>query len=185
MTFKSWLKKKYWDKRKKKWQDTSDGDFAYDVHRDRNWRVFKTKRELLDFMRFYKACKEAKKTASACWDDWKAETTDWKRIDGLGVVDIEKIKKALRKVWAWSYARKLVIARCTQVDGFVHCEKCKIRTPKIFVDHIVPVGIFNKEYIERLFVPSKELQGLCKKCHASKTKKDIAQMREDQYDLDF
>lgn len=92
------------------------------------------------------------------------------KIDGLSPKDIQKIRTAIRQVWHWSYPRKLCVERCTNPNGFVYCELCKKKVPKIFVDHKKNVGDVDSGFIERLFCPSKGLQGLCKKCHDAKTK---------------
>lgn len=92
------------------------------------------------------------------------------KVDGLGPVDVKRIRSALRDAWRWNHARQLVIKRCLLPDGFSRCERCESTAPKIFVDHIDAVGEVDAGYIQRLFVPSNLLQGLCKKCHAHKTK---------------
>lgn len=90
-------------------------------------------------------------------------------VDGLGPRDIKKIRSALRQVWSWSHPRKLVIKRCTGDDGFLYCEACNARAPKIHVDHMVNVGEVNSGFIARLFVSSKRMTGLCVACHKVKT----------------
>lgn len=94
------------------------------------------------------------------------------KVDGLGPKDIARLRSACRKVWYWSYPRKLVVERCIGKDGFSRCEKCNKRTPKIHVDHIVPVGALEGGFFTRLFCPSTELQGLCKSCHQKKTNEE-------------
>jgi hypothetical protein len=98
------------------------------------------------------------------------------KIDGLGPKEIAQIRTALRKVWSWSRARRIAIARATGADGFPFCEnkKCKEgRVPKIYVDHIEACGdVTDGGYIDRLFVSSKGLQCLCKRCHDAKTKQE-------------
>lgn len=94
------------------------------------------------------------------------------KLDGLSPKDIENIRKAIRQVWHWSYPKKLVIQRCTGLDGFMKCEMCIKRVPKIFVDHIQAVGKVDSGFIRRLFCPSTKLQGLCKKCHDAKTREE-------------
>ncbi len=96
--------------------------------------------------------------------------------DGLGPKEIKQIRTALRKVWSWSTARRLVVKRCQDKKDpeYSKCEKCKKRCPKIYVDHIVACGDVDSGYIERLFIPSKYLQGMCKKCHGLKTKMERA-----------
>ena len=101
------------------------------------------------------------------------------KIDGLGADDIKKIRSALRQVWSWSHARRLVVKRCLQPDGYSICEKCKQQCPKIHVDHIQVLGeVTGLKYIERMWTPSKNLQGLCKKCHDAKTKQERHDAKE-------
>lgn len=92
-----------------------------------------------------------------------------KKIDGLGPKEKAKIRTALRRVWAWSYARKKALARVVGEDGFSKCEQCKKVAPKVHVDHVVPVGEVDEGFIARLFVPSAGLQILCVRCHRFKT----------------
>lgn len=97
------------------------------------------------------------------------------KVDGISAKNIAQIRTAIRRVWAWSTPRKLVIERCTGKDGWQYCEKCKKKAPKIFVDHIEACGdVLDGGYIQRMFTPSKNLQGLCKKCHDVKTKEEMA-----------
>lgn len=91
-------------------------------------------------------------------------------VDGLSAKDVEKIRKAIRKVWSWSFPRKLCINRATGKDGFARCEQCKRKVPKIHADHIARVGDVDGGFIARLFCPSKGLQALCTSCHGKKTK---------------
>lgn len=94
------------------------------------------------------------------------------KIDGLGAYEKRKIRNALRDVWRYTLAHKLVKKRCTGGDGFMYCQQCNKRTPKLFVDHIKPIGEVDRGFIERLFVPSFEMQGLCDECHQPKTNKE-------------
>jgi hypothetical protein len=94
------------------------------------------------------------------------------KSDGLGPLEVEKIRKALRQVWHRSYARKIVVNRCTGEDGFPYCEQCKEMTPKLKIDHIAKVGLVDEGHISRLFCPSTGLQGLCDNCHKIKTKEE-------------
>lgn len=96
------------------------------------------------------------------------------KSDGLGPLEVKKIRAAIRLVWHRSHARTLVVKRCTGKDGFVYCEKCKKRTPHLKVDHMVKVGDVDAGFIKRMFMPSKFLQGLCKLCHDLKTKAERA-----------
>lgn len=103
------------------------------------------------------------------------------KIDGLSMDDAKRIKNAVRQAWHWSHAWRLVKKRCTGSDGFAYCENKKCESfgkpvPKIFVDHIEPSGSpIAPGYIERMFVPSVKLQGLCKKCHDRKTREEKRQ----------
>jgi len=92
------------------------------------------------------------------------------KTDGLGPLEIKKIRTAIRLVWHRSWARALVVKRCTGKDGYYRCELCKKKTPKIKIDHIKQVGDVDEGFIKRLFCSSKELQGLCDPCHKVKTK---------------
>ena len=99
-------------------------------------------------------------------------------IDGLGPDDLKRIHKALGQVRKWSYPVRLVKKRCLHEDGFFRCESttCESRgmpVPSIQVDHIDPIGeIGGDQYIQRMFVSSTKLQGLCKECHKAKTKEE-------------
>lgn len=90
--------------------------------------------------------------------------------DGLGPREIKNIRSAVRLVWQRSHARKLVVKRCTGKDGFPRCERCKKKTPALKIDHIKNVGDVDHGFIMRMFIPSSQLQGLCKKCHDEKTR---------------
>ncbi len=94
------------------------------------------------------------------------------KVDGLSPHDVKKIRAAIRQVWHRSHVRKLCVNRCIGKDGFSYCELCKKRAPKVFIDHITKVGEVDSGFIKRLFVASKYLQGLCKKCHDLKTKEE-------------
>lgn len=101
-----------------------------------------------------------------------------KPTDGLGPLEVKKLRAALRLVWHRSHPRKLVVNRCIGADGFFRCEKCKRKTPQIKIDHKTVLGSLDRDYIQRLFCSSKELQGLCKKCHDVKTKKERTDDKE-------
>lgn len=100
------------------------------------------------------------------------------KVDGLGPEDLKKLRSAIRKVWSWSYPRKLCVARATQEDGFSVCEGCHKIVAKVYPDHIIPVGNLDSGFIERMFCPSTGLQALCKKCHGKKTREDNKKLRE-------
>lgn len=92
--------------------------------------------------------------------------------DGLGPLEVKKIRTALRLVWHRSHARRLVVKRCTDSEGFSFCERCLVRTPALKVDHITACGDVDGGYLSRLFCPSAKLSGLCKKCHDDKTREE-------------
>jgi len=99
------------------------------------------------------------------------------KTDGLGPLEIKKIRTALRLVWHRSHARRLAVARCTKPCGFMFCEKCRRRTPKAYIDHLVACGDMDGGYIARLFCRSQDLQGLCLECHRIKTKQERAEAK--------
>lgn len=95
------------------------------------------------------------------------------RDGGLSKKQIQQLRSAIREIWMWSYARKLVIKRCETKDGFSRCEGCKRKVAKVFVDHIEACGdVEDGGYLERTFRASRFLQGLCSECHKLKTKKE-------------
>lgn len=90
--------------------------------------------------------------------------------DGFGPKERQMVHKAVRQVWSWTRAWRLAKARALGKDGFPRCEQCKKRVPHVSVDHINPVGeVGGPKYIQKMFVPSDQLQCLCKKCHQPKT----------------
>jgi len=97
---------------------------------------------------------------------------------GLGPAEIAKIRQANRQLWQRSsLARKIVVKRCLLPDGFSKCEQCLEVCAKIAVDHTDKVGAVDGGYLERLWVSSNEMTGLCKRCHDIKTK---AERQEDK-----
>jgi len=105
-------------------------------------------------------------------DKKKPKKKDAPKVDGLSAKDIAKLRSACRIVWHRSYPRKLCVQRATGKDGFLRCEQCAKRVPKIHVDHKEPVGKVDGGFIKRLFCPSKNLTALCDKCHRAKTKQE-------------
>lgn len=107
--------------------------------------------------------------------------------DGFGPKEVKAARIALRLVWSRCHARKLVIKRCTDRDGWTYCEKCHKRTPKLKVDHLKACGKLTGGYLQRLFTPSKNLQGLCDSCHKIKTKIERSQAKSKKavYTKDF
>lgn len=99
-------------------------------------------------------------------------------IDGMSSKDIKKLRAATRQVWSWSTPRKLCVARATDGEGFGRCEQCKAKTPKIYIDHVIPVGNLDSGYFKRLYVSSEGLQALCRKCHGAKTKAEKAAKKD-------
>lgn len=102
----------------------------------------------------------------------KAIKSKIEKIDGLSPKDIKNLRRAIRQVWTWSQPWRIAKARNIGPEGFPICEKCKKTVPKTFVDHIETLGEVDSGFIERCFVPSKQLQNLCKDCHKAKTKVD-------------
>jgi hypothetical protein len=122
-----------------------------------------------NYLAWKRACPEAMKIARNLYEEW-GRTDPKATFDGMSLKDVERLRKYTRTVWGWSTPRRLCIARATDDEGFVSCEKCKKRVPRIFVDHIKQVGDMDDGYLRRLFCPSTGLQALCKSCHAKKTK---------------
>jgi 5-methylcytosine-specific restriction endonuclease McrA len=94
-------------------------------------------------------------------------------FDGITDADYGALTRDLRRRWSWSAPRRIAKERSVAIDGFHRCEQCRRKTPKIFIDHIVPIGSLKHDgagWIERLYCPSIGLQALCKICHDQKTK---------------
>lgn len=108
----------------------------------------------------------------------KKKVAELPNVDGFGAKDAKRIRTALRQVWSWSYPRRLVVKRCLLPNGFSKCEKCKEVVAKVFVDHIKQVGDVDNGFIKRLFVSSKKMWGLCKKCHDPKTQAERKAKRD-------
>jgi hypothetical protein len=170
---KNWVFKKWMDKQRKKgfFPDGPNLDFVEDALRDNNFIEPKNWDDLKTYLEKCNAIPAAVKAAKRVFNIWQ-ENDPKARVDGMGAKDIANLRRVTRQVWSWSYPKKLCIERATQADGFVHCNKCKKKVPKIFVDHIVPVGDLDGGYFERLYCSSKGLQALCKPCHDSKTRSE-------------
>lgn len=93
-----------------------------------------------------------------------------KPVDGIGEKELKNLRRMIRQAWQWSTAWRIAKARAIGKDGYPRCEGCGKKVPKTFVDHKAMVGVIDDGFIRRMFVPSSELQNLCKKCHAPKTK---------------
>lgn len=97
---------------------------------------------------------------------------------------IKYIIAAARKTWRWSEERRQVKNRCRQGKDNYMCELCKAIVDRVDIDHIEPIGSQPVQWsefgswLERLFCPASNLQGLCKKCHASKTLKERKERSE-------
>jgi 5-methylcytosine-specific restriction endonuclease McrA len=94
--------------------------------------------------------------------------------DGLGPRERKKIDQAIRQTWYRCKARQLCVKRNTDSEGYTVCQSCRLRTPKLKIDHIIPCGPVDSDgFIKRLFCSSSGLQGLCHECHKKKTKQEI------------
>lgn len=107
----------------------------------------------------------------------KAKKEKPPKIDGLSPKDKQKIRNAIRQIWHRSHPRKVAVARAIGPDGFPVCEQCRLKSPKLFVDHIKAVGLLDGGFIERMFCPSARLKNLCKECHSEKTKSDNKRLK--------
>lgn len=126
-----------------------------------------------------------------------ARTTKSKPIDGLSPDDLKKIHKVVRQAWSWSHPWRLAKKRALHEDGFYRCENPSCEqsgkpVPKVSVDHINPVGrVGGPEYIQKMFVPSNQLQVLCSPCHKKKTNeerkqaKNVLEKEEAEDGIDF
>lgn len=86
--------------------------------------------------------------------------------DGLGPKERKRLASVIREVWYQCHARKLAIKRCMDKEGFSVCSKCKQRTPRIQIDHLVAAGAVDSNgHIKRMFCSSMCLRGLCPECH--------------------
>jgi 5-methylcytosine-specific restriction endonuclease McrA len=90
----------------------------------------------------------------------------------------------LGKVWMWWPERLAVKKRC-KVEGktgWYRCELCRGEVERLDVDHIIPVVPVSgfttwDHYIASRFVTADKLQGICRECHAKKTKEENRQRR--------
>lgn len=107
-----------------------------------------------------------------------AKMTKIERPDAVDPKLLKQIERAISQVFGWCHMRRKCVTRCSIGADFYRCEKCKAKVPRIQVDHIIPRGdLFSPGYLERTFCPSTELQGLCKKCHRPKTRRDNKRTR--------
>lgn len=123
-------------------------------------------------------------------------------------VPIAKIKNALRRIHMHDKQRAIAKARCKIDTATYKCEGCgillyegtlekryldmvskykaeyEVIKGKLELDHIEPVVEPRKgycdwnTYIERLYVGPEEYQGLCRTCHAEKSKKEVEERTE-------
>lgn len=183
MKFKKWLEKQI----KEETLSLIEQDFAEDVVGDKKFRDFRDWDKLENYLIFNRAVPEALKAAKRCFDKWAGEDS-YALIDGLGLKDIERLRRVTRQVWSWSHPKRLCIERSTDHEGFQFCKKCYKKVPKIYVDHKKAVGKIDSGYLDRLFCPSSGLQALCKECHQKKTnaerrvKKDAAKKKTSFWD---
>ncbi|MBX3018009.1 MAG: HNH endonuclease [Bdellovibrionaceae bacterium] len=108
----------------------------------------------------------------------KARKAKPEPVDGLGPKDAERLRKAIRQVWAYNHARKLCLRRAVGENDIGTCEICGAKVGKLYADHIDPVGTFDpRTFIERMFLPSEKLQAVCKTCHGRKTREEAKARR--------
>ena len=89
----------------------------------------------------------------------------------------QKLKTAIRKVWAFSPHRRECMKAAYKDDHWT-CAICKRLTERATADHIRAVGLAKdwNEYIQMMFFG--ELQCLCKQCHNQKSKLDIKEIKK-------
>ena len=98
-------------------------------------------------------------------------------VSEWGPKDVKRFRNAARQVWRYTPMWRAVVKRCALPGGYARCEQCRKKVPKIYVDHIKAVGDVDGGFIERLMTSSENLQGLCKKCHDTKTKEERAALK--------
>lgn len=161
-------------------EGTPLGDFYKDVIRDEPEKDFFTEEEFYDYLLSLRAPDDIRETGRIAWRDW-ASNDPKAVVDGMSRKAIDQLRKATRQVWSWSTPKKLCLKRATDKKGFGRCELCKKKVPKLYADHIIPVGAIDEGYFKRLFCPSNELQALCAKCHTKKTnqeRKELARKKD-------
>ncbi len=96
-------------------------------------------------------------------------------------MDIEFIKKALRRGFLKYPSRKETINKARRPGNKFECCQCHRLFSRrgIQCDHIIPVGSFDNwtSYIARLFTTVDNLQILCTLCHRKKTNLENAGRR--------
>ncbi len=92
----------------------------------------------------------------------------------------------LGRSWMMWGPRNEVKRRCKVPGkaGWWKCEECHEEHEKIEIDHIQPVVAVEEgfttydDYIHSKFVQADKLRGLCRACHAKKTKEENKRRRE-------
>lgn len=82
------------------------------------------------------------------------------------------IRSHLRMAWRYYSLNRKAVKEETR-----NCPKCdkKLNQKSVKVDHIKPVGKFvfeDNPYIVKMFCDKDNLMGLCRPCHAVKTKSE-------------
>lgn len=93
---------------------------------------------------------------------------------------------AARRVFRWSPEKKAAAELCSVDASRRRCAGCQVVYPRkqVHMDHIIPVGKQPREwadypsYYERLFCAASNIQGLCRRCHKTKTRVDIKEMHQ-------
>lgn len=97
-----------------------------------------------------------------------------------GRSSIAKLVSKSRETWRQSepyYACKRM-SRSANIKGWFTCALCLKDREVIKIDHILPIGKQPDEmiefgsWLEKLFCPLINLQGICTDCHKEKTKQD-------------
>lgn len=97
--------------------------------------------------------------------------------------DIAKLVSKAREVWRQSQNYQAAKKACREINrpdykGWFRCAMCQAFREVIKVDHIDPIGKQPEtmgqfgEWLERLFCPITNLQGLCNDCHREKTREE-------------
>lgn len=91
----------------------------------------------------------------------------------------QKIKIAIRRIWAFSPNRRECLKAALIGDGYYRCAHCKRATEKATVDHKTPIGMSKgwDEFVKAMFIESIGLQCLCSQCHKTKSKNDLKEIK--------
>lgn len=151
------------------------GDIGFEIKRDKTFPKTYSWDVVEAHLIANKTSRDGISSARAVFEDYQAALA---KLDKISEKDLKRIRTALRNVWRYSFSRRLCELKADIGEGYSRCQLCGFIVPKVYVDHIEPVGTIDARIIERLFVPSTKMQALCKKCHGEKTKRDNKKIKD-------